>query len=135
MTKYPESVVATAFNKIDALAKANNPDLKTNLLAGLTSTQRGDFKAYVPDAGTNTYTMYYFYYNRHNSNGNNSQMGENEFGVVRNNVYKLQVTACGSLGEPEAPENPDHPDEEEKAYFTVSCHVMPWTVRINNIEF
>ena len=89
----------------------------------------------VPDAGTNTYTMYYFYYNRHNSNGNNSQMGENEFGVVRNNVYKLQVTACGSLGEPEAPENPDHPDEEEKAYFTVSCHVMPWTVRINNIEF
>lgn len=135
VTKYPESVVATAFNKIDALSKAENPDLKTNLLANLTSAQRGDFKAYVPDAGTNTYTMYYFYYNRHNSNGNNSQMGENEFGVVRNNVYKLQVTACGSLGEPEAPENPDTPDEEEKAYFTVSCHVMPWTVRINNIEF
>ena len=135
VTKYPESVVATAFNKIDALSKAENPDLKTNLLANLTSAQRGDFKAYVPDAGTNTYTMYYFYYNRHNSNGNNSQMGENEFGVVRNNVYKLQVTACGSLGEPEAPENPDNPDEEEKAYFTVSCHVMPWTVRINNIEF
>lgn len=135
VTKYPESVVATAFNSIDALKNANDPDLKTNLLANLTSLQRGDFKAYVPDAGTNTYTMYYFYYNRHNSNGNNSQMGENEFGVVRNNVYKLQVTACGSLGEPEAPENPDHPDEEEKAYFTVSCHVMPWTVRINNIEF
>lgn len=135
VTKYPESVVATAFNKIDALSKADNPDLKTNLLANLTSDQRGDFKAYVPDEGKNTYTMYYFYYNRHNSNGNNSQMGENEFGVVRNNVYKLQVTACGSLGEPEAPENPDHPDEEEKAYFTVSCHVMPWTVRINNIEF
>lgn len=135
VTKYPESVVATAFNKIDALKNATNPDLKTNLLANLTSDQRGDFKAYVPDEGKNTYTMYYFYYNRHNSNGNNSQMGENEFGVVRNNVYKLQVTACGSLGEPEAPENPDHPDEEEKAYFTVSCHVMPWTVRINNIEF
>lgn len=135
VTKYPESVVATAFNKIDALKNADNPDLKTNLLANLTSAQRGDFKAYVPDAGKNTYTMYYFYYNRHNSNNNNSQMGENEFGVVRNNVYKLQVTACGSLGEPEAPENPDHPDEQEKAYFTVSCHVMPWTVRINNIEF
>lgn len=135
VTKYPESVVATAFNKIDALKNATNPDLKTNLLANLSSAQRGDFKAYVPDEGKNTYTMYYFYYNRHNSNGNNSQMGPNEFGVVRNNVYKLQVTACGSLGEPEAPENPDHPDEEEKAYFTVSCHVMPWTVRINNIEF
>lgn len=135
VTKYPESVVAKAFNKIDALKNATNPDLKTNLLANLTSAQRDGFKAYVPDADTNTYTMYYFYYNRHNSNGNNSQMGVNEFGVVRNNVYKLQVTTCGSLGEPEAPENPDNPDEEEKAYFTVSCHVMPWTVRINNIEF
>ncbi len=135
VTKYPESVVAKAFNKIDALKNATNPDPKTNLLANLSSAQRGDFKAYVPDEGKNTYTMYYFYYNRHNSNGNNSQMGENEFGVVRNNVYKLQVTTCGSLGEPDFPENPDHPDEEESAYFTVSCHVMPWTVRINNIEF
>lgn len=135
VTKYPESVVAKAFNKIDALKNATNPDPKTNLLANLTSAQRDGFKAYVPDADTNTYTMYYFYYNRHNSNGNNSQMGENEFGVVRNNVYKLQVTTCGSLGEPDFPENPDHPDEEESAYFTVSCHVMPWTVRINNIEF
>lgn len=135
VTKYPESVVAKAFNKIDALKNATNPDLKTNLLANLTSAQRDGFKAYVPDADTNTYTMYYFYYNRHNSNGNNSQMGENEFGVVRNNVYKLQVTTCGSLGAPDFPENPDHPDEEESAYFTVSCHVMPWTVRINNIEF
>lgn len=135
VTKYSESVVAKAFNKIDALKNATNPDLKTNLLANLTSAQRDGFKAYVPDADTNTYTMYYFYYNRHNSNGNNSQMGENEFGVVRNNVYKLQVTTCGSLGEPDFPENPDHPDEEESAYFTVSCHVMPWTVRINNIEF
>lgn len=136
VTKYPESVVAGAFKKVNALNNAgDDTDLKTNLLENLSTDQRNGFKAYVPDAGKNTYTMYYFYYNRHNSNGNNSQMGENEFGVVRNNVYKLQVTACGSLGEPEAPENPDTPDEEEKAYFTVSCHVMPWTVRINNIEF
>lgn len=136
VTKYKESVVAKAFNKIDALKNApDNTDLKTNLLAGMTSVQRNGFKAYVPDEGKKTYTMYYFYYNRHDSNDNNSKMGVNEFGVVRNNVYKLQVTTCGSLGEPEAPENPDDPDEEEKAYFTVSCHVMPWTVRINNIEF
>lgn len=135
VTKYPESVVAKAFDKVDALKNATGTNLKENLLEGLNSNQRNGFKAYVPDAGTNTYTMYYFYYNRHNSNGNNSQMGENEFGVVRNNVYKLKVTTCGSLGEPDFPEDPDHPDEEEKAYFTVSCHVMPWTVRINDIEF
>ncbi len=137
VTKYPESVVAGAFAEVNNLKNGTYDDANptTNLLEGLTSAQRHGFKAYVPDAGKNTYTMYYFYYNRHESNGNNSQMGVNEFGVVRNNVYKLQVTTCGSLGEPEAPENPDNPDEEEKAYFTVSCHVMPWTVRINNIEF
>lgn len=135
VTKYPESVVAKAFDKVDALKNATGTNLKENLLEGLNSNQRNGFKAYVPDAGTNTYTMYYFYYNRHNSNGNNSQMGENEFGVVRNNVYKLKVTTCGSLGEPDFPEDPDTPDEQENAYFTVSCHVMPWTVRINNIEF
>ncbi len=79
--------------------------------------------------------MYYFYYNRHNTNGNNSVMGSNEFGVVRNNVYKLKVTKVGSFGDPEFPDDPNDPDEEEKAYFTVSCLVMPWTVRVNDIEF
>lgn len=133
--KYPESVVAKAFNEVNVLKNATNPNPLTNLLDGLSSTACNGFKAYVPDQGKKTYTMFYFYYNRHESNGNNSQMGVNEFGVVRNNVYKLQVTTCGSLGEPDFPENPDHPDEEENAYFTVSCHVMPWTVRINNIEF
>lgn len=135
VTKYPETVVAKEFAKVPQLNEADGSDLKENLLAGLSSLARNGFKAYVPNTGTNQYTMYYFYYNRHNSNGNNSLMGENEFGVVRNNVYKLKVTTCGSLGEPTSPEDPDNPDEEENAYFTVSCHVMPWTVRINNIEF
>ncbi len=62
-------------------------------------------------------------------------MGENEFGVVRNNVYKLKVTACGTLGEPEAPSKPDDPDEKENAYFSVNCLVLPWTVRVNDIIF
>lgn len=79
--------------------------------------------------------MYYFYYNRHITNGKNYEMGTNEFGVVRNNVYKLAVTVCKRLGEPDSPNDPDEPDEEEKVYFAVSCEVLPWTVRVNDIEF
>lgn len=135
VTKYPKSKVAIAFDAVSQLKNGTDTDLKKNLLEGVGSVARNGFKAYVPDAGGNTYTMYYYYYNRHNTNGNNSQMGTNEFGVVRNNVYKLKVTTCGSLGEPTSPDDPDDPDEEENAFFTVSCHVMPWTVRINNIEF
>ena len=64
-----------------------------------------------------------------------------EFGVVRNNVYKLAVTKIDRLGHPRISDNdpdpidPDDPDEKSDVYLTVSVEVLPWTVRINNIEF
>ncbi len=64
-----------------------------------------------------------------------------EFAVVRNNVYKLAVTNISRLGHPRLsdndpdPENPDNPDESSDAYLTLSVEVLPWTVRVNNIEF
>lgn len=87
------------------------------------------------------YYCYYYYYNRHNNNGDNGVMGAMEFGVVRNNVYKLAVTKISQLGHPRIPENdpdspdPDDPDESDDIYITVTCRVLPWVVRINNIEF
>lgn len=87
------------------------------------------------------YYCYYFYWNRHNDNGNNGVMGPMEFGVVRNNVYKLAVTNIHKLGHPRVSENdpdpvdPDDPDEEGNIYLSVSVEVLPWVVRINNIDF
>lgn len=87
------------------------------------------------------YYCYYFYWNRHNDNGNNGVMGPMEFGVVRNNVYKLAVTKIDRLGHPRISENdpdpldPDDPDEKGDVYLTLSVEVLPWTVRVNNIEF
>ena len=64
-----------------------------------------------------------------------------EFATVRNNVYKLSVTKVSDFGhtndpkdDPD-PENPEDPDETPKTYFQVSCRVLPWIVRINNIPF
>lgn len=87
------------------------------------------------------YYCYYYYWNRHNDNNNPSLMGPMEFAVVRNNVYKLAVTKLNVLGHPRIPENdpekpkPDDPNEKSKVYLTLRLDVVPWVVRINNIEF
>lgn len=87
------------------------------------------------------YYCYYYYWNRHNDNGNDGVPGPMEFCVVRNNVYKLAVTSISQLGhprifanDPDAP-TPDTPDEKEDIYITVQSEVLPWVVRENNIKF
>lgn len=94
------------------------------------------------DEGNNPgYFCYYYYWNRHNDNGDNGSMGPMEFAVVRNNVYKLAVTRIDELGHPRVSENdpdpkdPEEPDEKDDVYFKLAVEVLPWTVRVNNIEF
>ena len=106
------------------------------------------FTGYSPKNGT--YYVYYYYWNRHNDNLDPYNMGVMEFAVVRNNVYKLAVDKISRFGHPTPPDpsNPDpdpepdpdpvdpkDPDESENYYFNVTVKVLPWTVRINNIEF
>lgn len=97
------------------------------------------FSVYNPnDAGN--YEVLYYYWNRHNDNGDPNTKGVMEFAVVRNNVYKLAVTKINKFGYPakgETPDvpDPDDPDEDLNYYFTVSVKVLPWVVRVNDIEF
>lgn len=96
--------------------------------------------SYDPNSGWGYY-CYYYYWNRHNYNGNAGVMGPMEFGVVRNNVYKLAVTKIKQLGHPRISANdpnrptPGTPDESEDVYLDVQAEVLPWVVRVNNIEF
>lgn len=110
------------------------------LVDATSAENNSTFKIIRPDE-SGTYYLYYVYYNRHNDNGNNSVMAPMEFATVRNNVYKLSVTKVTDFGhtndpkdDPD-PEDPDNPDESPKTYFQVSCRVLPWIVRINNIPF
>lgn len=100
------------------------------------------FTGYSADGGK--YYTYYYYWNRHNDNLDPYNMGIMEFAVVRNNVYKLCVDSISKFGHPDPthptdpdpdPVDPDVPDESVNYYFTVTVKVLPWTVRINNIEF
>lgn len=87
------------------------------------------------------YYCYYYYWNRHNDNGQNGSMAPMEFAVVRNNVYKIAVTAINNLGHPRTTSNdPDKPtpntdDEIDDVYITVDVNVLPWVVRVNNAVF
>lgn len=119
----------------DAMALENEKPTEEEALAA------AGFKRITPNA-SDKYEVLYYYKNRHNDNGNNSVMGIMEFSVVRNNVYKLAVTKINSYGHPvdptdpdPDPEDPDDPDEKDTVYFEVSVEVLPWTVRVNNIEF
>lgn len=113
-------------------------DMTTNVYNGKTI-----FKIFRPTVENDTphYYIYYTYYNRHNDNGNPTQMGSMEFATVRNNIYKLYINSVSEFGhtadpadDPD-PEEEDEDDEEPKVYLKVSCKVMPWMVRINGIDF
>ena len=87
------------------------------------------------------YYCYYFYWNRHNDNLRSGKMGEMEFATVRNNVYKLSVTTINGLGHTRIveydsdPGTPKRKDEDPLAYIQVQVEVLPWVVRVNDIEF
>lgn len=129
--EYVNLPLNAAYNAVAATITAGSePDKAEAAKAG--------FTVYAPTNGK--YLVYYPYWNRHNDNGTDS-MGIMEFGVVRNNVYKLSVTSIERFGHPgdptgdPDPEIPDDPDEDEKVYFRVGVQVLPWVVRVNNIEF
>ena len=103
-------------------------------------TKGQGFSIYRPDEDGNYY-CYYIYWNRHNNNYDNTQMGIMEFATVRNNIYKLSVSKVLRLGHPADPDDdpntpdPDDPDEKDEFYCTIDCKILDWEVRVNGIEF
>lgn len=135
----PGSTLASAV----ASAKEKITDDKKTVEEANTSEdlEKLGFTAYSPYSDGNYY-VYYVYKNRHNDNHNNGVMQAMEFATVRNNVYKLSLSSIKVWGHPTDPkdpdpdpENPDDPDESEKVYFTVTARVLPWVVRVNNVQF
>ena len=131
-----DATLQAAYNQ--AAAKIAAPATEP---AGADAAAAG-FTGYSPKDGK--YYAYYYYWNRHNDNLDPYKMGIMEYAVVRNNVYKLCVDSISKFGHPDPtnptdpdpdPVKPDVPDESVNYYFTVTVKVLPWTVRINNIEF
>ena len=79
------------------------------------------------------HTCYYPYWIRHANDGNYKTMGIMEFCIVRNNVYRLNVTGIDGLGMADPFDSTDKPDEgeEEGYYLKVELYVHDWVVRDN----
>ncbi|WP_455625272.1 Mfa1 family fimbria major subunit [Parabacteroides sp.] len=80
------------------------------------------------------HVCYYQYWIRHANNGDPDKMGIMEFCIVRNNVYRLNVTNINGLGMPDPFDSTESPDEgeEEGLYLTVQLYVKNWVVRLND---
>lgn len=134
-----DAVQTAATTGTDAALTAAYEAVKANP-TNLANCAKAGFTVYTPN-GSGNYPVDYYYWNRHHNNLNNNEMGIMEFAVVRNNVYKLAVTKINNYGHPENPEGdpdpvtPSTPDEQKRHYFQVSVKVLPWTVRVNDIEF
>jgi hypothetical protein len=74
------------------------------------------------------YRCYYKYWIRHLDNLKPTEMGVMEFGIVRNNLYRMLITSVSDLGEGTPEIIPDTPDEGE-TYLRVVLNVKPWIVR------
>jgi hypothetical protein len=61
-------------------------------------------------------------------NFKDTEMGVMEFGVVRNNLYRMLITNVSDLGYQDPVINPDVPDEGE-TFLKVMLSVKPWIVR------
>lgn len=133
-TTLANPLLAAAYNKAMEDPDASDTEIEKKAVAA-------GFTIFRPNTTTKKYEVLYYYWNRHNDNNNNGSMGPMEFAVVRNNVYKLSVTGVDKFGHPTNPdddpdpENPEDPDEEDDVYFKVAVEVLPWVVRINDIEF
>ncbi|WP_455672387.1 Mfa1 family fimbria major subunit [Phocaeicola sp.] len=73
------------------------------------------------------FNTYYNYWIKHLDNDNPTYMGVMEFGIVRNNIYSVNITSIKNLG-PGKPNTDPDPDEY-KAYLDVTFGVYPWIVR------
>lgn len=81
---------------------------------------------------TANYSCYYNYWIKHLDN-NSPEMGVMEFGIVRNNVYKLSVSKISDIGTGEPPIKPEQPDEND-AVLEIDFSVFPWVIRDQNVE-
>ena len=100
-------------------------------LASAVSTagsQTNKYQARKYEKTDDGYRCYYKYWIRHLDNNDATQMGVMEFGIVRNNLYRMLITNVSGLGEGISIIQPETPDEGE-TYLQVVLNVKPWTVR------
>lgn len=82
-------------------------------------------------AGATKYTAgvcYYRYYIRHSNDNLAATVGKMEYGIVRNNIYRLVINSFQKIGDYKPiPDDPTAMDE----YIKIHLYVQPWELRVH----
>ena len=109
----------------------NTPFNDVAELNGMTAKQ-------MSDLGIEKYTdgiCFYNYWIKHQDNSDPTTMGMMEYGIVRNNTYRMQITEIKRPGEGDIFITPEDPNEKVNLYLSVEMSILPWFVRANDIVF
>lgn len=109
------------YNSAEALAAAIG-------VSSVTGADLAQYQARKFEKSDDGYRCYYTYWIRHLDNYKATNMGVMEFGIVRNNLYRIVVANVSEIGDQQPVVNPDTPDEGE-TYLKVILNVKPWILR------
>lgn len=124
---------------VDGKFYASMEDLQASKNSSITTANMSEYGVRYFKHGV----AYYEYYIRHLDNGDNTEMGQMEFAIVRNNSYELSVGKIAMSPYSQLPGNPDpnnpdpdqpdptDPDESAKVYIQMNVQVRPWIIRTN----
>lgn len=119
------------YTSVDAIRKQVLNDLPDNITDNSDSETLAEYSIKRFPKAEN-YTCYYNYWIKHEDN-QSTEMGVMEFGIVRNNIYRLSINKVAGLGSGEPYIKPDQPDEY-KAELNININVFPWAVRDQGVE-
>lgn len=114
--------------------------LKAALEGGLTVDAQGDVTASTTVKGIKAYKDGACYYQtnliRHfNDTQSGKDMGYGRYGVVRNNIYKINISKISQPGEPDVvnEKDDDENDDPTKVFVSFDITINPWIVRTQDI--
>lgn len=119
------------YTSVDAIRKQVLNDLPESITDNSDSETLAEYSIKRFPKAEN-YTCYYNYWIKHEDN-QSTEMGVMEFGIVRNNIYRLSINKVAGLGSGEPYIKPDQPDEY-KAELNININVFPWAVRDQGVE-
>lgn len=142
MLEYKAAIEDTANTKteIDKTPAGFKAALKA-ALASMNVDAQGDVAASGTFNGIKAYKDGACYYQtnliRHFNNDQSSKdMGYGRYGVVRNNIYKINITKITQPGEPDVvnEKDDDHDDDPTKVFVAFDITINPWIVRTQDIS-
>lgn len=134
VTSYPNKIYYFNYKFYTSTLAVQNIGKGKIPAAGDNATDE-ELKAYQIYRFTNnsgSYSTYYNYWIKHLDNNNPTYLGVMEYSIVRNNIYRIQVTNVKGLG-PGTPDTDIKPIEDD-VLLNVAFEIKPWIVRAQDAE-